>query len=321
MSLPILTQIPDRNAIIETAEAITPYVHRTPVMTCEALNEMGGAQFFFKCENFQKIGAFKMRGGISAALRLNETERRKGLATHSSGNHAQAVARSAQILGVPAYIVMPHDAPKVKVAAVEGYGAEITYCENTPEERKRTLEAVVARTGAHFIHPFDDWHVIAGQASCARELIDQVNGPLDLIMAPVGGGGLLSGSALSAAYFSPGTPVWGAEPENVDDAFRALQSGRIEHNVDNRTIADGLRTNLGERTLEVLLALVPRILVVNEEEIVNAMRHIWERMKIIIEPSCAVPFAAALRYPEEMKGKRIGIILTGGNVDLGKLPF
>lgn len=319
--LPKITTIPTAAQLTETAAAIQPYIHQTPVLTCAALDEMVGAQLFFKCENFQKIGAFKMRGGASAALRLSESERAKGLATHSSGNHAQAIAKAAQLLGIPAYIVMPHDAPAVKIAAVQGYGAEITYCNNTPDERQAALEKVVARTGANFIHPFDDWHVIAGQASCGMELIDQVSEPLDYIIPPTGGGGLLSGTALAAHYFSPSTVVWGAEPENVDDAFRSLQSKQIEFNTDNRTVADGLRTNLGERTLEVIINHVPRILLVSETEIVAAMRHIWERMKIVIEPSCAVPFAAALRYKEALAGQRVGIILTGGNVDLGKLPF
>jgi threonine dehydratase len=216
---------------------------------------------------------------------------------------------------------MPHDAPVVKVAAVKGYGAEITYCNNPPTERQEALEKIVAKTGATFIHPFDDWHVIAGQASCCLEIIEQVEEPLDYIIPPTGGGGLLSGTALAAHYFSPTTTVWGSEPENVDDAFRSLQSGKIEQNIDNRTVADGLRTNLGERTLEVIIEHVPRILLVSEEEIVYAMRLIWERMKIVIEPSCAVPFAAALRYREEFAGKRVGLILTGGNVDLEKLPW
>jgi len=319
--LPKLTTRPTATELSATASAITSLIHRTPVMTCTALNQLVGAELYFKCENFQKIGAFKMRGGASAALRLTEVERARGLATHSSGNHAQAVARAAQYLGVPAYIVMPHDAPAVKVAAVKGYGAEITYCNNTPEERQATLEKVVARTGATFIHPFNDWHVVAGQASCALELLEQVEEPLDLIMAPVGGGGLLAGTALAAHYFSSTTTVWAAEPENVDDAFRALQSGQIESNIDNRTVADGLRTNLGPITFSVIKELVPRILLVSEREIIDAMRLIWERMKIIIEPSCAVPFAAALRYRSELADKRIGIILTGGNVDLTKLPF
>lgn len=319
--LPKISACPTAQELLDTKKAIEPLIHQTPVLRCAALEKMVGAELYFKCENFQKIGAFKMRGGASAALRLSPAEMAKGLATHSSGNHAQAVAKAAQFLQVPAYIVMPEDAPKVKVEAVKGYGASISYCVNTPADRMAALEKVVAQTGAHFIHPFDDWHVIAGQASCAMELIEQVEAPLDYMIPPVGGGGLAAGTALSCAYFSPSTKVWAAEPEKVDDAFRSLSSGVIEINEDNRTVADGLRTNLGKRNFEVIQKHVPRVLLVSEEEILAAMRLIWERMKIVIEPSCAVPFAAALRYKELLKGKRVGLILTGGNVDLGNLPF
>jgi len=300
---------------------IDPYINETPILTSSLLNEWLGHEIYFKAENFQKIGAFKMRGAASAALRLTEEERARGLATHSSGNHAQAVAMAAKTLNIPAHIVMPHDAPKVKVAAVKGYGATITYCENTPQDRQRTLEGVVAKTGAAFIHPFNDYGVIAGQATAGMELIKQTKVELDLILAPVGGGGLMAGTALAARYFSLQATAWGAEPEAVDDAARALASGQIEINETNQTVADGLRTNLGERTFEVIHKRVPKILLVSELEIVAAMRHIWERMKIIIEPSCAVPFAAVLRYPELFAGKQIGIILTGGNVDVDSLPF
>lgn len=320
MLLP-LSGPPTAADILVTAEAIAPYIHRTPVLTSTALNEMAGAELYFKCENFQKIGAFKMRGGISAALRLSEQQRQRGLATHSSGNHAQAVAKAAQLLGVAAYIVMPHDAPKVKIAAVKNYSAQITYCNNTPSERQAALDEIVAKTGAHFIHPYNDWAVIAGQATAAKELLEDVPEPLERILAPVGGGGLLSGTALAASFFSPQTQVYGAEPARVDDAFRSLQSGKIEQNEDNRTIADGLRTTLGDKTLATLRIHVPQIYLVSEAEIVAAMRLIWERMKIIIEPSCAVPFAAVLKHKSALKDKKIGIILTGGNVDVANLPF
>ena len=316
-----LSAPPIANELILTRQAIREFIHETPVLTSRSIDELVGANCYFKCENFQRIGAFKMRGGASAALRLTEVERAKGLATHSSGNHAQAVASAAQALGVPAYIVMPHDAPSVKVAAVKGYGAEITYCNNTPEERQATLNKVVERTGAAFIHPFDDYGVIAGQASCAMELLEQVDGHLGALLCPVGGGGLLSGTALAAHYFSPNTKVIAGEPENVDDAYRAFRSGSVEHNIDNRTIADGLRTNLSEKTLGIIREHVNDIWLVSEEEIVAAMRLIWERMKIIIEPSCAVPLAAVLRNKSAVKGQRLGIILTGGNVDVNKLPF
>lgn len=316
-----LTAPPNQADLLATHEAIHPFVHRTPILTNRSINALAGAELFFKCENFQRIGAFKMRGGASAALRFTAGQRQRGLATHSSGNHAQAVARAARELGVPAYIVMPHDAPRVKVAAVEGYGADISYCNNTPDERQAALEEVVARTGAAFIHPFDDYGVIAGQATVTMELIEDTEDRLDCILSPVGGGGLLAGTALAARYFSVGTQVFGAEPEGVDDAFRSLQSGKIEINRTNQTVADGLRTHLGERTFPIIRQYVSKILLVDDGEIVAAMRLIWERMKIIVEPSCSVPLAAVLRYPEQFRGRRVGIILTGGNVDVDCLPF
>lgn len=315
-----LTAIPTRADIEATHEAIEPLIHRTPVLTCSAIDERAGASLFFKCENFQKVGAFKMRGASNAAVRLSEAERRKGLATHSSGNHAQAAALSAKMLGVPAYIVMPENAPAAKRAATEGYGAQITSCENTLAARESTLQKVVDRTGATFIHPYNDYNVIAGQATCAKELLEDVEG-LDILTAPVGGGGLMSGTALSARYFAPGVKVYGAEPEAVDDAYRSLQSGQLQSNTTIDTIADGLRTNLGEKTFDILQRELDGIFLVSEAEILQAMRLIWERMKIIIEPSCAVPLAAILKHPEVFAGKRVGVILTGGNVDLDRLPF
>ncbi|TXF91819.1 threonine/serine dehydratase [Neolewinella aurantiaca] len=317
-----LSQPPNQADLLLTHEAIQPFIHRTPVMTNASLDRMSGCKLLFKCENFQKIGAFKMRGAASAALRLSAAERERGLATHSSGNHAQAVAMAAKKLGVPAYIVMPHDAPKVKIAAVEGYGAQISYCVNTPKDRQEALDKVVEKTGAAFIHPFDDYGVIAGQATAAMELIEDTPGiVLDLILAPVGGGGLMAGTALASRYFSVQAEAWGAEPHNVDDAARSLVQGSVQINETNETVADGLRTNLGEKTFDIIYKRVPRILIVDEDEIVAAMRLIWERMKIIVEPSCAVPFAAVLRYPELFAGKNVGIILTGGNVDVVGLPF
>ncbi len=326
--LPPLTAAPNQAELLVTHEAIRGqapdgqyFVHRTPILTNRAIDGLAGCRLYFKCENFQKIGAFKMRGGASAALRLTAAQRERGLATHSSGNHAQAVARAASLLGVPAYIVMPRDAPKVKVEAVRGYGAEIIWCVNTPTDRQRTLDEVVARTGAAFIHPFDDYAVIAGQATAAMELIEDTKVVLNLILTPVGGGGLLAGTALAARYFSLGAKVWGAEPAAVDDAARALLSGKVEYNETNETIADGLRTHLGERNFALIHRYVERILTVEEEEIAAAMRLVWERMKIIIEPSCAVPLAAVLKNPELFRGLNVGIVLTGGNVDLDRLPF
>ena len=321
IELPPLTAVPLQADLLVTHEAIHPFVHRTPILTNRSLDRISGASLHFKCENFQRIGAFKMRGAASAALRIRPELRARGLATHSSGNHAQAVARMAQELGVPAYIVMPHDAPRVKVDAVRGYGAEITFCNNTPTERQASLDEVVRTTGAAFIHPYDDYGVMAGQATCAMELIEDTKVVLDIILAPVGGGGLLAGTALAARYFSRRARTLAAEPSAVDDAARSLLSGRIELNESNLTVADGLRTNLGERNFPVIQQNVSEVLLVDDGEIVAAMRLIWERMKIIVEPSCAVPLAAVLRYPEHFTGRQVGIILTGGNVDVDRLPF
>jgi threonine dehydratase len=320
MKLPILKQIPEKADIETTHLAIADLIHRTPIMSCANLDQIAGAQLYFKCENFQKVGAFKMRGAASAALRLTEAQLAKGIATHSSGNHAQAVARAAQYLGVPAYIVMPENAPASKRAATLGYGAKVISCAPTIEARQETLDQVVAETGATFIHPYDDYHVIAGQATAAKELIEDAPA-LDIIMAPVGGGGLMSGTAISSSFYSPGSRIFGAEPTLVNDAARSFKSGQVEKNTRIDTIADGLRTNLCEKTLSIIRKYLEDILTVEEETIVQAMRLIWERMKIIVEPSCAVPFAAVLTYPEIFAGQKVGIILTGGNVDLDGLPF
>lgn len=315
-----LTTPPAKAEIEATHQAIQPLIHRTPVLTCSAIDALAGARLFFKCENFQKVGAFKMRGASSAAVRLRKKEQQKGLATHSSGNHAQAVALSAKMLGVPAYIVMPENAPAIKRAATEGYGAQITACENTLAARERTLNAVVAETGATFIHPYNDYNVIAGQATCAKELLEDV-GQLDALIAPVGGGGLMSGTVLSARHFATGVKAYGAEPEAVDDAYRSLQSGTLQANTSIDTVADGLRTNLGDKTFDILQRELDDLFTVSEAAIVQAMRLIWERMKIIIEPSCAVPLAAILKHPAVFHNQRVGVILTGGNVDLQRLPF
>lgn len=315
-----LERIPTRQDIAETHAAIAEMIHYTPLMLSESLNQISGAQLFFKCENFQKIGAFKMRGASSAALRLTDEELEKGLATHSSGNHAQAVARAAQLLGVPAYIVMPENAPIIKIEATKGYGAEVIFCSPNISSRETTLQEVVERTGATFIHPFNDYNVIAGQATCAYELLQDVE-ELDTIIAPVGGGGLLSGTALSTRYWSPKTKVIGAEPEKVNDAWRSMQSGEIETNATTDTIADGLRTNLGEKTFGIIRQHVDDIIMVSEEALIEAMQLVWERMKIIIEPSSAVALAAVLQHKERFADEKVGIILTGGNVDLKKLPF
>ena len=315
-----ITTIPTYEDIKRVHEAIAPYINKTPVLTSSSINKISGATIYFKCENFQKVGAFKMRGAASATMALSPEELAKGVATHSSGNHAQAVALSAKNYQTKAYIVMPSNAPSIKRAATEGYGAEIITCEPTLEARETTLKAVVEKTGATFLHPYNNYDVIAGQATCAKELIEEV-GLLDVVMAPIGGGGLMSGTALTTRALLPNAKVIGAEPEVADDAYRSFKSGTMQYNTRIDTIADGLRTNLGEYTLDIILKNVDDIITVSEEEIVNAMRLIWERMKIIIEPSCSVPLAAVLQQPERFKRKKVGIILTGGNVDVEGLPF
>jgi len=315
-----IRRIPQPDDLLATQKAIAPLIQRTPVLTCKYIDNRVGGQVYFKCENFQKVGAFKMRGAASAALRVPEEIRSRGLATHSSGNHAQAVARAARFFGIPAYIVMPENAPRIKVEATRDYGATIRFCQPNQASREEELEKVLASTGAHFIHPYNHYDVIAGQATAAMELLEECPF-LDLVMAPVGGGGLLSGTALATHYFRKDAQIIGAEPKRVDDAARSLRSGKIEVNERTDTIADGLRTTLGELTLEILRKYVSEILTAEETGIVNTMRLIWERMKIIVEPSCAVPLAAVLAYPAPFRGKKTGIILTGGNVDLETLPF
>ncbi|MBN2553393.1 MAG: pyridoxal-phosphate dependent enzyme [Spirochaetales bacterium] len=311
---------PDLEAIRAAAERIRPYAHRTPVLTSSSLNAMGGAELFFKCENLQKVGAFKFRGAANTVFSLSDAEASRGVATHSSGNHAQALALASRLRGVPAHIVMPENSPRVKVAAVRGYGARIIFCPPTQRDREQTLEKVVARTGAVFIHPYDNPGIIAGQGTCAMELMEQVP-DLDTVIAPVGGGGLVSGTALACRFIRPVIRVIGVEPKGADDAFRSLRDGRIYPSENPRTIADGLRTSLGTLTFPIIRRYVERIVTVEEESIVEAMRAVWERMKILIEPSAAVPFAAVLEGKLERRSRRIGIILSGGNVDLDGLPW
>ena len=303
--------------IVEAHERIKPFIHKTPVLTCKTINELAGAELFFKCENFQKIGAFKIRGGLNAALILSKEKLANGIATHSSGNHAQAIAYAARQLGTKAYIVMPNNSPSVKVNAVKGYGAEVTFCENNQQAREETLQAIVDRTGAEFIHPYNDERVMTGQATCAKELIEEIPS-LDFILAPVGGGGLLSGTLLSAHYFSPSTKVFAGEPEGAADAVLSIKSGKIETAPYIKTIADGLLTKLGDKTFPIIQQYVSDILTVRDEEIISTLRLVYERMKIIVEPSCVVPLAALLKNKELFAGKRAGIILSGGNVDLKK---
>ena len=302
------------------AGRIAPYAHRTPILTCSTLDRLFEAELFFKCENFQKVGAFKFRGACNAVSTLSRSELDRGVATHSSGNHAAALALAARILGSQAHIVMPANAAQVKRAAVEGYGAEITYCDPTLEAREETLEAVLKEENRVAVHPYNDPRIIAGQGTAALELLRAVP-DLDCVLAPVGGGGLLSGTAIVATETHPGLKVIGAEPAAADDAYRSLQEGSILPSIEPKTVADGLLTSLGSLTFPILQERCEAILTVQEESIVEAMRLIWERMKILIEPSAAVPVAALLEKRSELPGRRIGIILSGGNVDLERLPW
>ena len=315
-----LYSIPNKEDLINVRNLIKPYIIQTQVLTHPEINRICGADVFFKCENFQSIGAFKIRGASAAALLLSEEERKHGLTTHSSGNHAQAVAKIAQILGIKSYIVMPDNAPQIKRNSTLSYGAEIIDCKATTADREATLNSVVEKTGAYFIHPYNDYNVIAGQATAAMELMEQVEN-LDVVMAPIGGGGLMSGTALACHYFHPTAQVIGAEPKEADDAYQSLKAGYIIENKTTNTIADGLRTTIREKTFGILRDYLNDLITVSESEIIEAMRLIWEKQKIVIEPSCAVPFAALLQQKEKFKGKRVGIIITGGNVDLNNLPF
>jgi threonine dehydratase len=311
---------PSQQVIEEAAKRIAPFVHHTPVLRSSSINAMLGMELFFKCENFQKIGAFKYRGATNAVLSLSAGEKKNGVATHSSGNHAQALALAAKINNIKAYIVMPETCSSVKINAVRGYGAEVITCASNQKAREGTLAEVIKKTGATLVHPYNNYSIIAGQATAAKELIEEIK-DMDIIMAPVGGGGLLSGTALSAHYFSPQSIVIAGEPANADDACRSLQKGEIVPENPPSTIADGLLTSLGDKTFDIIRKHVKEIVTVSEEEIIAAMRLVWERMKIIIEPSSAVPVAAAIKSKERFNGQRIGIIISGGNVDLNKLPF
>ena len=302
------------------ADRIGPFVRNTPILTSATINRMTGAEVFFKCENFQKVGAFKARGATNAVRSLEPSLLKKGVATHSSGNHAQALSWAASLAGTNAYIVMPDNSPKVKVEAVKGYGGRIYFCEPTLEARESTLKRVIEETGALEIHPYNDSRIISGQATAALEMINET-GPLDLILAPVGGGGLLSGTALSAFYFSQGTKVIAAEPEVANDAWKSFHEKKIVPSLNPKTVADGLKTSLGSVTFPIIMEFVHDIRTVSEESIIRAMKFIWERMKIVIEPSSAVTVAALLEKIPEARHCRVGVILSGGNVDLDLLPW
>jgi threonine dehydratase len=306
--------------IREAAQRINPHIHRTPVLTNASLNEIVGAQVYLKCENLQKVGAFKFRGASNAVFSLSDEEAKCGVCTHSSGNHAQALALAAKMRGIPAYIVMPNNAPAVKKNAVAGYGGQITFCEPTLQARESTLNQIRLNTGANIVHPYNDERVIAGQGTAALELLEEVP-DLDAIIAPVGGGGLLSGTSIAATEIKKGLRVIAGEPENADDAFRSLKAGEIIPSENPRTIADGLLTSLGTLTFPIIQQRVEQIVTISEQGIIDSMRFVWERAKIIIEPSAAVAVGVLWERKIDLAGLKIGVILSGGNVDLNKLPW
>jgi threonine dehydratase len=311
---------PSLDDIRVAARRIAPFIHRTPVMTCAALDAMAGAKLYFKCENLQKTGSFKIRGATNAILQLSAAEAARGVVTPSSGNHAAAVARAAAARGIAAHIVMPKNSAAVKCRAVEGYGGVITFCEPTIEARDAASKRLLEETGGVLVHPYNDRRVIAGQGTAALELLEDVP-EIDLLLVPVSGGGLLSGNAIAATSVRPTVRVVGCEPANADDAYRSLKSGHIEKNASADTIADGLRAQLCDLTFGILRERVDEIVRVSEQEIVDAMRLVWERMKLVIEPSAAVAVAPAVGRGIRGEGKRVGVLLSGGNVDLSALPF
>lgn len=306
---------------VRTAHSrIRPWIHRTPVLTCETFDKMTGARLLFKCENFQKAGAFKARGAHNAVFALSDEDAANGVATHSSGNHGAALCCAAASRGIPATVVMPENSSQVKIDAVRNYGGEVVTCPPSNAARETALNAILKKSGAHFVHPYNNFEVIAGQGTCALELLEQV-GDLDALIAPVGGGGLISGSAICLAGISPNTTVYAAEPKNADDAYRSIKAGYIIEEDAPNTLADGLRTSLGSMTFPIINQHVADIILVGEQQIVEAMRLIWQRMKIVVEASSAVALAAIFTQPEVFRGKRVGVIITGGNVDLNLLPW
>lgn len=313
-------QMPTYTDVETASDVVQRFAHRTLVLTSKSINHITGAELYFKCENFQKGGAFKFRGAVNAVMSLSDEAAAQGVATHSSGNHGAALALAARKRGIAAHVVMPDNAPEIKKKAVAGYGAEIIFCMPTLEARESALAEVVARTGATEIHPYDNFAVIAGQGSAAKELLEEV-GDLDLVLAPVGGGGLLAGTALSVRHLAPAAATIGCEPAGADDAYRSLLKGEIVPSTNPRTIADGLLTSLGKRNFAIIREKVDQIVTVSEESIIEAMRLVWERMKIVIEPSAAVPLGAVLEEKIAVRNKKVGIIVSGGNLDLEQLPF
>ena len=312
--------IPTLDDMLVARARIAPHIHRTPVLTSRFLNEATGAELFFKCENLQKAGAFKARGASNAVFGLSDEQAARGVATHSSGNHGTCLSYAAGRRGIPCTVVMPRTAPQAKKDAVRGYGGRVVECEPSTSSREAVFAEVVAETGAEFVHPYNDWRVIAGQATCSAELIEQVEG-LDAVVAPIGGGGMISGTCLTLSNLAPGVKIYAAEPEQADDAYRSFKAGHIIADDAPETVADGLKVPLKELTWHFVKSHVTDILTASDPEIVEAMKLIWKRMKIVMEPSSAVPLATILKNPETFAGKRVGIIITGGNVDLDRLPW
>jgi threonine dehydratase len=312
--------IPTYDHVLEAHDRIAPYVHRTPVLTSSFMNEITGAQLFFKCENFQKAGAFKVRGASNAVFGLSDEKAAIGVATHSSGNHALSLSYAAGRRGIPVTVVMPHTAPEAKKAAVRGYGGTVVECEPSTSSREAVFADVVAQSGADFVHPYNDPRVIAGQATCSKELVEDVP-ELDAVVAPIGGGGMVSGSCLTLSTIAPATKIYAAEPKNADDAYRSFKAGHIIADDAPQTVADGLKVPLKELTWHFVSSFVEDILIATEQEIIDAMYLTWQRMKIVMEPSSAVPLATIIKNKQLFAGKRIGVIITGGNVDLNKLPW
>ena len=312
--------VPTFDDVLAAHERVKPYIHRTPVLTSTYLNDLTGAELFFKCENFQKAGAFKVRGACNAVFGLSDEMAAKGVATHSSGNHALSLSYAAGRRGIPCHVVMPRTAPQAKKDAVRGYGGQITECEPSTSSREAVFAEVEARTGAEFVHPYNDPRVIAGQGTCSRELLEQVEG-LDAVVAPIGGGGMISGTCLTLSTLAPGVEVFAAEPLNADDAARSFRAGHIIADDAPETVADGLKVPLKELTWHFVCSHVKDVLTATEDQIVDAMKLIWKRMKLVMEPSSAVPLASILANRDRFRGRRIGVIVTGGNIDLDSLPW
>ncbi|MEF3048954.1 beta-hydroxyaspartate dehydratase BhcB [Pseudotabrizicola sp. L79] len=312
--------IPTFDDVVAAHDRIRPHIHRTPVLTSSYFNELTGAELFFKCENFQKAGAFKVRGACNAVFGLSDEQARLGVCTHSSGNHALSLSYAAGRRGIPCNVVMPRTAPQAKKDAVRGYGGVITECEPSTTSREAVFAEVQARTGGEFVHPYNDPRVVAGQATCSREMLEQVEA-LDAIIAPIGGGGMISGTCLTVSALAPGVDVYAAEPKNADDAYRSFKAGRIIADDAPETVADGLKVPLKDLTWHFVRNHVTEVFTATEDEIVEAMKLTWKRMKIVMEPSCAVPLATILKNKEVFRGRRVGVVITGGNVDLDNLPW